>query len=118
MIAQANPFHRIDVYLMEVIAVFVPRVFALTMASTALAGIFYRLCVAFVAGDHIHLATLNFSTHPDPKGLMMARKDRWAQIIKATTTGIATIGLAVHFMDVMAIFDHLMPLAMGATNVL
>ena len=49
---------------------------------------------------------------------MMARKDRCAQIIKARITGIATIGLAMHFMDIMASFDHLMPLAMGATNVL
>ena len=29
---------------------------------------------------------------------------------------VTTVALAMHFMGVMAIFDHLMALAMGATN--
>ena len=48
----------------------------------------------------------------------MARKDSCGQIIKTTPASVAAIALAMDFIGVMVIFDHLMPLAMGATNAL
>ena len=54
--------------------------------------------------------------HPGAKRLVMARKDRACPIIKTTPASVTTVALAMHFMGVMAIFYHLMALAMGATN--
>ena len=54
--------------------------------------------------------------HPNAKRLVMARKDRSGQIIKATTTAVAAIALAIDFLSVMAIFNDLMRFAMGTAN--
>ena len=54
--------------------------------------------------------------HPNAKRLVMARKDRSGQIIKATTTAVAAIALVIDFLSVMAIFNDLMRFAMGTAN--